>query len=55
MKFQGACFFKISECVTPFFLFVFYCLGCYGVSGEEAELDKWLCARCEADAMTEVS
>uniref|UniRef100_A0A3Q1J9B3 [histone H3]-trimethyl-L-lysine(9) demethylase n=1 Tax=Anabas testudineus TaxID=64144 RepID=A0A3Q1J9B3_ANATE len=28
--------------------------SCYGVSGEEAELDKWLCARCEADAMTEV-
>ncbi|XP_026230050.1 lysine-specific demethylase 4A-like isoform X2 [Anabas testudineus] len=27
--------------------------SCYGVSGEEAELDKWLCARCEADAMTE--
>lgn len=29
-------------------------LGCYGVSGEGAELDDWLCARCEADAVTEV-
>uniref|UniRef100_A0A667YHQ3 [histone H3]-trimethyl-L-lysine(9) demethylase n=1 Tax=Myripristis murdjan TaxID=586833 RepID=A0A667YHQ3_9TELE len=28
--------------------------SCYGVSGEEAELDNWLCARCEADATTEV-
>uniref|UniRef100_A0A667YI00 [histone H3]-trimethyl-L-lysine(9) demethylase n=1 Tax=Myripristis murdjan TaxID=586833 RepID=A0A667YI00_9TELE len=27
--------------------------SCYGVSGEEAELDNWLCARCEADATTE--
>ncbi|XP_045907809.1 lysine-specific demethylase 4A-like isoform X4 [Micropterus dolomieu] len=27
--------------------------SCYGVSGEEAELDDWLCARCEADAITE--
>ncbi|XP_067330609.1 lysine-specific demethylase 4A isoform X2 [Channa argus] len=27
--------------------------SCYGVSAEEAELDKWLCARCEADAITE--
>ncbi|XP_034558557.1 lysine-specific demethylase 4A isoform X3 [Notolabrus celidotus] len=27
--------------------------SCYGVSGEGAELDDWLCARCEADAVTE--
>ncbi|XP_035526704.1 lysine-specific demethylase 4A isoform X3 [Morone saxatilis] len=27
--------------------------SCYGVSGEDAELDDWLCARCEADAITE--
>ncbi|XP_056247654.1 lysine-specific demethylase 4A isoform X3 [Seriola aureovittata] len=27
--------------------------SCYGVSGEGAELDDWLCARCEADAITE--
>ncbi|XP_069568540.1 lysine-specific demethylase 4A isoform X2 [Brachyistius frenatus] len=27
--------------------------SCYGVSGDEAELDDWLCARCEADAITE--
>ncbi|XP_054482589.1 lysine-specific demethylase 4A-like isoform X2 [Anoplopoma fimbria] len=27
--------------------------SCYGVSGDEAELDDWLCARCEADATTE--
>nr|XP_046264251.1 lysine-specific demethylase 4A isoform X2 [Scatophagus argus] len=27
--------------------------SCYGVSGDEAELDNWLCARCEADAVTE--
>ncbi|XP_047445612.1 lysine-specific demethylase 4A isoform X2 [Mugil cephalus] len=27
--------------------------SCYGVSGDEAELDDWLCARCEADAVTE--
>ncbi|XP_028988867.1 lysine-specific demethylase 4A isoform X2 [Betta splendens] len=27
--------------------------SCYGVSVDEAELDEWLCARCEADAMTE--
>ncbi|XP_073346708.1 lysine-specific demethylase 4A-like isoform X1 [Pagrus major] len=27
--------------------------SCYGVCGDEAELDDWLCARCEADAMTE--
>ncbi|XP_032421703.1 lysine-specific demethylase 4A isoform X1 [Xiphophorus hellerii] len=27
--------------------------SCYGVSGEEAELDNWLCARCEANAITE--
>uniref|UniRef100_A0A3Q3Q080 [histone H3]-trimethyl-L-lysine(9) demethylase n=1 Tax=Monopterus albus TaxID=43700 RepID=A0A3Q3Q080_MONAL len=27
--------------------------SCYGVSGEEAELDDWLCARCEAGAITE--
>uniref|UniRef100_A0A665UNK2 [histone H3]-trimethyl-L-lysine(9) demethylase n=1 Tax=Echeneis naucrates TaxID=173247 RepID=A0A665UNK2_ECHNA len=29
--------------------------SCYGVSGDGAELDDWLCARCEADALTEVS
>lgn len=28
--------------------------GCYGVSGDDAELDAWLCARCEAGATTEV-
>ncbi|AWP04316.1 putative lysine-specific demethylase 4A-like [Scophthalmus maximus] len=27
--------------------------SCYGVSGDEAELNDWLCARCEADATTE--
>ncbi|KAI3375104.1 hypothetical protein L3Q82_021625, partial [Scortum barcoo] len=27
--------------------------SCYGVSGDEAELDDWLCARCEADAVNE--
>ncbi|KAM4728257.1 lysine-specific demethylase 4A-like isoform 2-T2 [Anableps anableps] len=27
--------------------------SCYGISGEEAELDDWLCARCEASAITE--
>ncbi|XP_075954806.1 lysine-specific demethylase 4A-like isoform X2 [Anarhichas minor] len=27
--------------------------SCYGVSGDDAELDDWLCARCEADATTE--
>ncbi|XP_034038547.1 lysine-specific demethylase 4A-like [Thalassophryne amazonica] len=27
--------------------------SCYGVSGEEAEMDDWLCARCEAGATTE--
>uniref|UniRef100_UPI0037E7181F lysine-specific demethylase 4A isoform X2 n=1 Tax=Semicossyphus pulcher TaxID=241346 RepID=UPI0037E7181F len=27
--------------------------SCYGVSGDGAELDDWLCARCEADAVTE--
>ncbi|XP_041848230.1 lysine-specific demethylase 4A isoform X2 [Melanotaenia boesemani] len=27
--------------------------SCYGVSGDEAELDDWLCARCEAGAITE--
>nr|XP_054593227.1 lysine-specific demethylase 4A isoform X2 [Nothobranchius furzeri] len=27
--------------------------SCYGVSGDEAELDDWLCARCEASAITE--
>lgn len=27
--------------------------SCYGVSGDEADLDDWLCARCEADAITE--
>ncbi|XP_051256579.1 lysine-specific demethylase 4A isoform X4 [Dicentrarchus labrax] len=27
--------------------------SCYGVSGDDAELDDWLCARCEADAITE--
>ncbi|XP_029381007.1 lysine-specific demethylase 4A isoform X2 [Echeneis naucrates] len=27
--------------------------SCYGVSGDGAELDDWLCARCEADALTE--
>ncbi|CAL8346000.1 unnamed protein product [Merluccius merluccius] len=27
--------------------------SCYGVSGEEAELDHWLCARCEAGANME--
>uniref|UniRef100_A0AAQ5ZBF7 [histone H3]-trimethyl-L-lysine(9) demethylase n=1 Tax=Amphiprion ocellaris TaxID=80972 RepID=A0AAQ5ZBF7_AMPOC len=27
--------------------------SCYGVSGDEEELDDWLCARCEADAITE--
>uniref|UniRef100_H2T5W1 [histone H3]-trimethyl-L-lysine(9) demethylase n=1 Tax=Takifugu rubripes TaxID=31033 RepID=H2T5W1_TAKRU len=29
--------------------------SCYGVSGGEEELDNWLCARCEANAITEVS
>ncbi|KAM8839787.1 lysine-specific demethylase 4A [Synchiropus picturatus] len=27
--------------------------SCYGVSGEEDDLDDWLCARCEADATEE--
>uniref|UniRef100_A0A3Q2U3F5 [histone H3]-trimethyl-L-lysine(9) demethylase n=1 Tax=Fundulus heteroclitus TaxID=8078 RepID=A0A3Q2U3F5_FUNHE len=27
--------------------------SCYGVSGEEADLEDWQCARCEADAITE--
>ncbi|CAG5896917.1 lysine-specific demethylase 4A isoform 2-T2 [Menidia menidia] len=27
--------------------------SCYGVSGDEEELDDWLCARCAADAITE--
>ncbi|KAM9844885.1 lysine-specific demethylase 4A isoform 2-T2 [Aulostomus maculatus] len=27
--------------------------SCYGVSGDEADLDDWLCARCEAGATTE--
>uniref|UniRef100_A0A674MCU6 [histone H3]-trimethyl-L-lysine(9) demethylase n=1 Tax=Takifugu rubripes TaxID=31033 RepID=A0A674MCU6_TAKRU len=27
--------------------------SCYGVSGGEEELDNWLCARCEANAITE--
>ncbi|XP_036939199.1 lysine-specific demethylase 4A isoform X2 [Acanthopagrus latus] len=27
--------------------------SCYGVCGDEADLDDWLCARCEADAITE--
>ncbi|XP_061588624.1 lysine-specific demethylase 4A isoform X2 [Cololabis saira] len=27
--------------------------SCYGVSGDGAELDEWLCARCEVDAITE--
>uniref|UniRef100_A0A1A7XEP2 [histone H3]-trimethyl-L-lysine(9) demethylase n=1 Tax=Iconisemion striatum TaxID=60296 RepID=A0A1A7XEP2_9TELE len=27
--------------------------SCYGVSGDEAEQDDWLCARCEASAITE--
>uniref|UniRef100_A0A3P8VW91 [histone H3]-trimethyl-L-lysine(9) demethylase n=1 Tax=Cynoglossus semilaevis TaxID=244447 RepID=A0A3P8VW91_CYNSE len=27
--------------------------SCYGVSCDEAELDDWLCARCEANAITE--
>ncbi|TNN77106.1 Lysine-specific demethylase 4A [Liparis tanakae] len=27
--------------------------SCYGVNGDEAELDGWLCARCEANATTE--
>ncbi|XP_027140850.1 lysine-specific demethylase 4A isoform X2 [Larimichthys crocea] len=27
--------------------------SCYGVSGDEADLDDWLCARCEANAITE--
>lgn len=31
------------------------CSGCYGVSDKGADLDDWLCARCEADAITEVS
>ncbi|XP_029308850.1 lysine-specific demethylase 4A-like isoform X2 [Cottoperca gobio] len=26
--------------------------SCYGVSGDGAERDDWLCARCEADAIT---
>ncbi|XP_070700544.1 lysine-specific demethylase 4A-like isoform X3 [Pempheris klunzingeri] len=26
---------------------------CYGVTGDEPDLDDWLCARCEADAITE--
>lgn len=34
---------------------LYSCSGCYGVCGDEAELDDWLCARCEADAITEVS
>ncbi|KAG7239226.1 hypothetical protein INR49_029892, partial [Caranx melampygus] len=29
--------------------------SCYGVSDEGADLEDWLCARCEADAVTEVS
>lgn len=32
-----------------------FVLGCYGISRDDAELDEWLCARCEADAITEVS
>uniref|UniRef100_A0A672YT64 [histone H3]-trimethyl-L-lysine(9) demethylase n=1 Tax=Sphaeramia orbicularis TaxID=375764 RepID=A0A672YT64_9TELE len=28
--------------------------SCYGVSGDDSELDDWLCARCEAGALTEV-
>ncbi|KAM6918291.1 lysine-specific demethylase 4A-like [Xenentodon cancila] len=27
--------------------------SCYGISGDEAELNDWLCARCEVDAITE--
>ncbi|XP_060939870.1 lysine-specific demethylase 4A isoform X3 [Limanda limanda] len=27
--------------------------SCYGVSGSATELDDWLCARCEANAITE--
>ncbi|XP_068196503.1 lysine-specific demethylase 4A-like [Antennarius striatus] len=27
--------------------------SCYGVSGDERDLDDWLCSRCEADAITE--
>uniref|UniRef100_A0A672YTN8 [histone H3]-trimethyl-L-lysine(9) demethylase n=1 Tax=Sphaeramia orbicularis TaxID=375764 RepID=A0A672YTN8_9TELE len=27
--------------------------SCYGVSGDDSELDDWLCARCEAGALTE--
>lgn len=27
--------------------------SCYGISRDDAELDEWLCARCEADAITE--
>ncbi|CAB1436619.1 unnamed protein product [Pleuronectes platessa] len=27
--------------------------SCYGVSGDATELDDWLCARCEANAITE--
>ncbi|XP_056276386.1 lysine-specific demethylase 4A-like isoform X2 [Pseudoliparis swirei] len=27
--------------------------SCYGVNGDEAEVDDWLCARCEANATTE--
>ncbi|XP_068604550.1 lysine-specific demethylase 4A-like [Brachionichthys hirsutus] len=27
--------------------------SCYGASGDERDLDDWLCARCEADAVTE--
>uniref|UniRef100_H3D0F1 [histone H3]-trimethyl-L-lysine(9) demethylase n=1 Tax=Tetraodon nigroviridis TaxID=99883 RepID=H3D0F1_TETNG len=27
--------------------------SCYGVAGDEGELDDWLCSRCEANAVTE--
>ncbi|XP_056149050.1 lysine-specific demethylase 4A [Lampris incognitus] len=27
--------------------------SCYGVSGDETELENWLCARCKADATSE--
>lgn len=41
--------------VTVYYVLSCLLLGCYGVSGDEAELDDWLCARCEASAITEVS
>lgn len=36
----------------PFFCL---CSGCYGITADEGDLDDWLCARCEANAITVVS